>query len=40
MYMDHIKYHMAASQKCSLHSWMGSAVFYFDVISIQLNAEI
>jgi len=40
MYMEHMKYLMAAFHKCNLPSWRGSAVLYYDIISIQLNAEI
>jgi len=38
--MEHIKYLMADFQKCNLHSSRGSALFYYDIRSIQLNAEI
>ena len=38
MYMEHMKYLMAAFQKCNLHSWRGIAVFYYDIFSFQLNA--
>jgi hypothetical protein len=31
---------MAAFQECNLHSLRGIAVFYSDIVSIQLNAEI
>jgi hypothetical protein len=40
MEMEHIQYCMAAFKECNLHSWIQSAVFYYDVISIQLNPEI
>jgi len=40
MYMEHMKYLMTAFQECNLHSCTGSAVLYYDIISIQLNAEI
>jgi len=40
MDMDHMKYLMAAFQECYLHSWRGSAVLYYDIVSIQLNVEI
>jgi len=40
MYMEHMKYLMTAFQECNLHSWRGSAVLYYEIISIQLNAEI
>jgi len=40
MNIEHLKYLMAAFQECNLHSLSGSTVFYCDVISIQLNAEI
>jgi len=40
MDMEHLKYLMAAFQEYNLHSLRGSAVFYCDVVSIQLNAEI
>jgi hypothetical protein len=38
MYMKHIKYLMAALQKCNLHSLRGITVFYYDIISIQLSS--
>ena len=38
MYMEHVKYLMAASHKCNLHSWRGIAVFYYAIVSFQLNA--
>ena len=38
--MEHMKYLMAAFHKHILPSWRGSAVLYYDIISIQLNAEI
>jgi len=31
---------MAAFQESNLHSWRGSVVLYYNIISIQLNAEI
>jgi len=38
--MEHMKYLMAAFQKYNLHGSRGSFVFYYDIISIQINAEI
>ena len=38
--MEHMKYLMAAFQKFNLHSCRGIAVLYYDIINIQLNAEI
>jgi hypothetical protein len=40
MYMEHMKYLIAASHKLILHSWRGIAVFYYDIISFQLDTEI
>jgi len=40
MHMEHMKYLVAAFLKCNLHSWRWIAVFYYDIISFQLNAEI
>jgi hypothetical protein len=40
MDMEHNIYLMAVFQECNVHTWRGSAVFYYDIISIQLNAEM
>ena len=34
MDVEHTKYIMAAFQESNLHSWRGSAVFHYDIISI------
>jgi len=40
MDMEQIKYLMAAFQECNLHSSRGHALLYYDIVSIQSNAEI
>ena len=40
MDMEHMKFLMTAFQERNLHSWIGSAVLYYDIVSIQLNAQI
>jgi len=37
---EHMKHLMAASHNRILQRWRGSAVLYYDIISIQVNAEI